>query len=134
MTSAIHPWRELQGLPEWACRFVDLPDGVLGATDHDRQVIFLARGMSQAQRRSTLAHELRHVTRPAEREHCVDQVACARLIPLDRLIDALRWCLDKRELADELWVDLATVETRLASLSENEQATIEEALDDPIYE
>lgn len=117
-------------MEEWTCRIVAMPEGVLGATDHPARVIYLARGLSQAQRRATLAHELQHVRTPTNTEHATDHDAVRRLIPLDRLINALRWCLDERELAGELWVDPATVQTRLAELTPEETRLIEEGLDD----
>ncbi len=55
-------------------------------------------------------------------------VAARRLIPHEALIDALRWSLDEHELAEELWVDVATVLARLAGLTEQEKADIDKRL------
>lgn len=130
MTSAVHPWRTLRDLGEgWKCYFVDLPEGTLGSTDVVERKIFLQRGMSQASRRATLQHELTHVVLPSAREHCVDGAAVRQLIPLERLIAAMQWSYDEREIADELWVDVATVRARLDGLTPAEQERVEEALD-----
>lgn len=128
-----HPWRVLRSLPEWTVRFVDLPDGMLGGTDHEGRVIYLARGLTQAQRRATLAHELQHVDRgpvpPAlveldEAE--VDQAAARELIPLASLVEAVQWCheQDVAEMAEELWVDPDTLLTRLQHLHPAERHAI----------
>lgn len=100
--------------------------GVLGLTDGRRQ-IYLHPHQSQAQRRSTLAHELAHIelghllgcTPHEERE--ASALAAGWLVPLDRLVDAARWARSVEELADELWVDVDTVLTRLSTLAETEQ-------------
>lgn len=117
-------------MEDWTLHFVDLPAGVLGATDTEARTIYLRPGMTQAQRRSTLAHELEHAADPSSLEHCVDEVAVRKLIPLDVLADALRWSLDEYELSRELWVDVPTVRARLGSLTDDEKDQIERMLDD----
>jgi uncharacterized protein DUF955 len=95
--------------------------------------IWLARGLTQAERRCTLTHELVHRERgpvpvdpvgAAREERVVDEISSRRLIPLDALIDALRWTRQSRELADRLWVDEPTLHTRLDRLDESELATL----------
>lgn len=125
-----HPWRTLRQMEDWTLEFAHLPAGVLGATDAQARTIYLKPGMTQAQRRSTLAHELEHVADPVALEHCVDAEAVRKLIPLDRLTEALRWSYDEYEMSRELWVDVPTVRARLAGLTKDEQDEIERALDD----
>lgn len=130
MTHLVHPWRELRGMDDWTCRIVDLPGDLLGVTDANERTIYLQRGLTQAQRRATLAHELQHARRPGDREHCVDATAVRHLIPLHALIEALRWSRDEHELSECLWVDEQTVRARLDGLTADEQRQVEEALDD----
>lgn len=129
-----HPWRRA-GRRE--IRLAPL-DGLLGAYDPDTGIIWISHGLTQAERRSTLAHELAHAERgdeacctpwhEAKQERVVDEVAARALISLDRLAEALRWAVDERELAEELWVDTDTVRTRLDRLSVVERDYIEDRL------
>ncbi|PWJ22817.1 uncharacterized protein DUF955 [Branchiibius hedensis] len=112
-------------MTDWQVVFCEFPDGVLGSTDCEARTIYLQRGLTQAQRRSTLAHELAHAVDPSSLEHCVDQAAVRQLIPLQRLADALAWSQDEYELARELWVDVPTVRVRLEGLTEDERDEIE---------
>lgn len=111
--------------------FAHLPPGQVGETCYVTQTITLARGQTQAQRRSTMAHELLHAERPApleslaeKDEHQVTVEAARRLIPFPALLDALRWARTMHELADELWVDEDTVQTRLEHLHPSERTKI----------
>lgn len=88
--------------------------------------------MTQAERRSALAHEIAHlVSGPAivghvdRDERRVTAQAARWLIPLDCLVDAMLWANDDYELADELWVDVYTVRARLAYLTPLESAELE---------
>lgn len=115
--------------------FATLPAGVLGLTDHREHTITLAAGMTQAQRRSTIAHELEHAARPpflrcyaAAEERVVDRLAARRLIGLEELVDACRWAHNLHELADECWVDEDTMRTRLEHLRPGERAELVEVL------
>ncbi len=100
----------------------------------DGSDIWLDRRLLQAERRSTLAHELEHVRRG--HTACVDdateldvRLAVAReLIPLDRLVDALLWSSIEEDLADELWVDVDTIKDRLAGLDAYETEFVEKAI------
>ncbi|WP_242657903.1 hypothetical protein [Mycobacterium kubicae] len=60
----------------------------------------------------------------------MDELAPRRLIPLPALIDAYRWCPagHPAELADELWVDIPTLRTRMATLDPFEVAELEHHL------
>ncbi len=127
-----HPWRTLRTMPEVELHLVELPDGVLGATDGER--IWLERRQRQAQRRSTLTHELEHLERghtgcqsPAV-EADVEDAAARKLIPLTALAEAIVWANSEVELAQDLWVDLAMVRTRLARLTPEEHGYIEDLI------
>lgn len=132
-----HPWRALRALADWTVVIRPLPPGLLGYTDHQTRTIHLRAGMSQAQRRATLAHELQHVERGPVLRHLVDideaqvdEATARHLIPLESLLSAVRWChqWNVAELADELWVDQATVRTRLAHLHPAERHAITRAV------
>ena len=134
-----HPWRRLRDLPQWDVVWCDLPVGTLGFTDHDTRTIWLQRGQLQAQRRSTLAHELEHVARGpvpakpvlrAREEAAVEQAAARQLINLEALGEALAWATTPAEVADELWVDEALLLTRLQHLHPAEKAYLKRRLDD----
>ena len=132
-----HPWRTLREMGGWTLLIAHLPAGVLGVTDHATRTIVLAPGQTQRQRRCTIAHEIAHAEREpfpvehsAAEERVVDVLAARRLIPFDRLLDAWRWARDLTELADELWVDEATLAVRLAHLHPSERTKLKEASDD----
>lgn len=134
-----HPWRELRALNDWTLFFAALPEGVLGFTCWRTRSVTLCRGMSQAQRRSTIAHELEHIrTGPAhpdqvlqaKDELAADKASARRLVDLRALGEAMAWSEDVDEIADELWVDRETVLTRLAHLHPAERAYLQRRLDD----
>ena len=123
-----HPWRELRDRwPHWRVRFADL--AVAGLTCWRTRTITLDRGLLQAERRSTLAHELEHVRRgpvpeaywPRE-EIAVEVAAARRMIDLQDLGEALAWGLNLHEVADELWVDVEMLQARLDHLTGDERA------------
>lgn len=105
---------------------------------HEHRTIALASDLTQAQRRSTLAHELVHAERgdvaccsgwhEGKQERRVERTAARRLISVDALVDALLWADDERELAEVLWVDVDTVRARLDGLTAVEKQTIEQRL------
>lgn len=131
-----HPWRRFRSLVDWTLQWMSLPDGVVGVTDYAARTVTLARDLSQVERRCTIAHETEHVVAgpvpefywPRE-EARIDQVVARRLIPLEDLVEALRWAHDIHELADELWVDVPTVRVRLVSLTGVEVAAVRARLD-----
>ena len=123
-----HPWRRLRALTDWTLRWAVLPDGILGLTDHRSQIIVLATGMGQAERRSTLAHELEHVDGRTHEPTC-DRNAARSLLPDVRPIgEALAWAHDLDEAVDELWVDRPLLEVRLAALHPCERAYLRRRL------
>lgn len=126
-----HPWRALRHLgDEWTLKWAPLAGVVdkLGHTTWHDKTITLDPDQGQAQRRSTLAHELVHVERGPwadghedREERVVDQLAARRLIGIRQLGEALAWSHDLAEAADELWVDEATLQIRLKHLHPSER-------------
>lgn len=111
-----------------------LPVGVAGLWRGE--TIWLCCTLGRAGRRSVLTHELVHVQRgqvPAwiveREERTVDEIAAQRLIPIERLVDGLRWSQREAELAEVLDVDVYTVRVRLATLTPDEMRTVESLLD-----
>lgn len=126
-----HPWRRLRTLVDWTLQWALLPGGVVGVTDWAHRTITLDVRLTQVERRCTIAHELEHVARGpapawdvAREEAAVDDVVARYLIPLDRLAAAVAWSLDPHEIADELWVDVPTLEARARGLTEGERAVL----------
>lgn len=116
-------------MSSWDLVWERLPVEIVGLIDHHHRRITLDPRQTQAERRSTIAHELVHAERgPAPRcpwweareERITDAVAARRLIGLHQLGEALAWSSDLDEVADELWVDVPTVEARLAHLRPGE--------------
>lgn len=124
-----HPWRALRSMADVEVVFDDLPEGVLGTTRGRR--VTIANGLLQGERRATASHEAIHLERghgqgcnPAA-ERSVEEESARRLITLPALADALCWAHDEWEVADECWVDVQTVRTRIDTLTSWEQAYIE---------
>lgn len=64
----------------------------------------------------------------------VQEEAARLLIPIEMLLDALRWTSDPVELAAECWVDVRTLTVRLESLTLEERAQVDElarTIEDP---
>lgn len=136
-----HPWRHLAGLAHinlrWSHDDQEL-DGALGWFYLDQAEIVMDGRQTQAQRRSTLAHELVHVERgdqpmgcdilDARQESLVAREAARRLIGIRHLGEALAWAHDLAEAADELWVDEPTLRTRLEHLHPAERAYLRRRL------
>lgn len=126
-----HPWRALRNLgDEWTLKWAPLAGVVdkLGVTTWHDKTITLDPDQGQAQRRSTLAHELVHVERGpfseiyrGREERKVDAVAARRLIGIRELGEALAWAADLAEAAEELWVDEPMLRARLEHLHPSER-------------
>lgn len=131
-----HPWRAFRDhFPDWTVVWSPMV-GDLGLTTWDDKTVTLDPDQDQAQRRSTLAHELVHIERGPFHESCldreertVDDTAARRLITLDQLAQAMVWAYDVAELARELWVDTEIARVRLANLTEEEGRELERRLD-----
>lgn len=122
----------------WVLLWEHLPGRQLGETDFDAQTITLDKRLRQATRRCTIAHELEHVARGpapedpillAKEEESIDRAVARRLIPFPKLEAAIRWSRDPHEIADELWVDLPTLEARIRGLHPSERAALMRALE-----
>jgi len=98
------------------------------------RTVILERSLSQRERRCSLAHEIVHVERgdecrqAARVEVAVHAVAARRLVTLEELVAGLRWTKSPHVLADELWVDVPTLECRVDSLTDHERLWIDERL------
>ena len=95
--------------------------------------IWILDGLTVAERRCTLTHELIHLERgdtghqSDKVERLVEREAARRLIPFDNLLEA-DWAQPLEKIADDLWVDEATLEVRLATLSEPERSRLHDHL------
>lgn len=116
----IHPWRRLRALTQFKLEWHD--GGLMGDTDFTGSTISLRRGMTQAQRRSTILHECLHAERgpvpmglAAREELRVRKHTAELLLPNVREIaDAMAWAQgDIGAAADELWVDVGILRDRL---------------------
>lgn len=132
-----HPWRTAAERYPHITIVCDhpLPRGVRGLLKDS--TIWLCRTLTQAERRSVLSHELLHLQRgiaspgfQEREERIVDELAARRLIPIADLSRALCATRDPDTLAEELWVDQHTVQTRMATLDPLETAELEHALGD----
>lgn len=131
-----HPWRWLRSHPhitvEWSD---DLPADVMGRANFATNTIVLAKGLTQAERRSTCWHEVQHLLRGpvtahlSEREERqVEAIVARDLIPFPALVEAMLWSLDDYEIADELSVDVGLVRARLEGLTPVESMALERSL------
>src|SRR6188472_1323414 len=132
-----HPWRRFSELTDWSLRWAELPPGVMGRTCHRTRTVTLALGMSQAERRCTIAHETEHIERgpvPAQQasreELAIERRVARLLIPsVPELVDAMCWAAGHLETAaDALWVDDYLLPVRLSSLSDRERNYVERRL------
>jgi hypothetical protein len=135
MTTAIHPWRRFAELRHVRLLWHD--GGEAGVTDFVDATVSLRRGMTQAERRTTVLHECLHVERGpvpvtlAEREELrVEKLTARLLLPdLEVVAAALAWTRDLYEAADELWVDEQALRVRLEHLDPREHAWLAARLD-----
>ncbi|WP_231894093.1 MULTISPECIES: hypothetical protein [unclassified Gordonia (in: high G+C Gram-positive bacteria)] len=132
-----HPWRDARDREHLNITFERLADGRRGCLRGDR--VTINTGDDQAQRRSTLAHELVHDERrvfPTDRvlrareELTVERIAARRLIQLEALVDALLWSRDARETAAELWVDVPMLVVFVQSMTEEEKVWVGKQLEE----
>lgn len=123
LLAMFHPWRLLRDLTTWTMLWEVPSSGARAEIHWPSQTITMHPRLLQAERRSVLAHELEHVARgpfpgwAREREEeTVNAAAARKLIDIRRLGEALAWSTDAHEVADELWVDVPTIEARLRHL------------------
>lgn len=135
MQYAYDPWAQLAALPD--IRLYWRHQRPCGAYHHHDRAIFLRHGLTEAQSRSTLAHELVHAERGdvelseaalnARQELVVEREAARRLISLQALADAVRWTCHPGEVAEVLSVDVGTLRARLQHLTDDERAVLDAA-------
>ena len=116
-----NPWRALHQSPDITLLWARL-DGCLGLWHERSRTMILDPRQSQVERRCTLAYEAvraerRHDGPQSEREDASVRLEAARkLIDIYDLGDKIVWAQDPAELADELFVDEATLLTRMQHL------------------
>lgn len=111
-----------------------------GWYDAERNVVVVRAGMSLAERRSTLAHELVHVeahdvvrggvwrdVHEEGMEARADEIAARNLIRISDLIDAVCETADYDSTAAALGVDVDLLRARLATLTPAERWHLEQA-------
>lgn len=134
-----HPWRALRRMSNVTLRWEPLPEGMLGMTDFDTNEVILdpEQNKTQADRRSTLTHELHHLLRGpvplwrrSREENECDHLAARLLMPDVKVIgDALAWAnMDLAVAAEELWVDEDMLRIRLDRLHPSERGYLKRRL------
>lgn len=109
----------------------------MGLTRFAERTISLRRGMTYAERRSTVLHECLHVERgavpmglAAKEEERVARETARLLLPDVRAVgEALAWALTLEEAADDLAVDLDVLRTRLEHLHPAERGYLRHRLE-----
>lgn len=136
-----HPWRAFSRLTDWRLRWASLPDGTYGRTCWRTRTVTVAEGLSQAERRCTIAHETQHIYRgpvpleAGQRGHLREELQIDRNVSLllmpsiHTVADALAWSHGNlEEAADELWVDDLMLQVRLSSLRSTEHEYVQRRL------
>lgn len=140
---ALDPYALLIEHPDITLVFADLPAGERGRWYPDLHVIMLHEGLTQAERRCTLTHELVHRMRGDSHAEGVEHVRQERschntvarlLIPFPSLLAAMQWGRDPQEIAEELWVDVETLHARIHALSPAESAALTDGLESTLEE
>lgn len=124
--SSWNPWAALAERVHLKLRWVE--HGRRGCINFATREIQLRRSMAPEERRCVLSHELVHDERgpvprwlTAREESAVRLESARRLIGLDDLADALLWSSFITEVAEQLAVDVPTLQARLTGLSEVER-------------
>lgn len=132
------PWRDVaERHPDVVIKRTDcLP--ARGAWIEAAGVILLEVTLDRPNRNGVLAHEVAHLDLGHSRsgipwfdrrqEYDADRLAAARLLPIERLVEGLRWCSWETELAEHLDVPLDLVRRRLADLTAEEKDLLAERL------
>ena len=128
-------WRALRRLAHVTLEWHD--GGKMGSVRHSTQTISLRRGLSWAERRCTVQHELIHLERGpaplgwvAQDEERVRRETAQRMIPDIRPVgDAIAWALSEEEAADELGVDVRVLRYRIKHMSPMERSWLAARLD-----
>lgn len=115
----------------------ELPDRVQACVDHERRIIWVAAGLSPAQRRSVVAYELGEMHQgPAPVDPCLaaayrraaEEWAALMLIPTEEFIAAWVGCLDLSAMAARCGVDLPTFRCRIRAASDADQDAVIQAI------
>lgn len=137
-TDLMDPYAILADHPDLSLVIAPLPRGERGRWYADLHVIMISDRLTQAERRCTLTHELVHRMRGDQhvsddltnhrQERTCHQTVARLLIPFPTLLASMHYGRDPQELADELWVDLETLQTRVCGLNEMEAQVLKAAL------
>lgn len=126
--------------PDWVIRHRPLGGVIPEVLCQRRKVILIDLGANWFAKRCSLAHAVAHLDleHPAavngsstfERwmEKEANGLAARRLIPIRSLAEVLKWTRERHEIAHELQVDLATLETRRAHLHETERGLLRRSI------
>lgn len=107
-----------------------LPNSILGGVDHEKRIIWLARGLSEVQRRCTLAYEIAQFQQgPTPTDPCLaaayrrvaEDWAALMLVPSEAFVDAWAACLDLAAMAARVGVDLQMFRARIRAASDADQ-------------
>lgn len=110
-----------------------LPGNRWAVTDGER--IWMLKSLSQAERRTTLTHELEHIdtgllaAQSSKVEAQLHRSVARKMIPIDMLLAALAWAHSVDELAEECHVDVDTMMARLDSITSDELHDVIEVLE-----
>lgn len=132
----VHPWHLLRAAEHVLLVWHD--GGPMGLAFHATDTISLRRGMTWAQRRCTLLHELLHLERgpvgpgwAAQEEESVRRETARRLLPDIKVVaEAIAWASCEEECADELMVDVPVLRYRLKHLHPAERGYLNRRLSD----
>lgn len=123
------PWTAAASLAGWTIRAAPTPGG--GCCDWSTRTITLDPGLTTAQQRAVLTHELVHAARGpfpkwarAREEAQVSAIAARLLVDLPHLVDAVSWSRHPVVLAELLDVDTDTLAARADCLDAAEEAVI----------
>lgn len=112
---------------------MDLPGRIQGCVDHEQCIIWLSAGLTEVQRRCTLAYEIGQLQQgPTPKDPCTaaahqraaEDWAARVLIPEDGLMAAFRFSCNLPMIAAYLHVDLPTLRARLRGLTDSEQDAV----------
>lgn len=142
MVELVDPYAVLLEHPDITLVREDLPRGQRGRWYPQYRVIMVDRGLTAAEERVTVTHELIHALRADEhlpdawfagrQEQFCHSTVARLLIPLERLAAALQWGRDEQEYADELGVDVETINARIDGLTDTERAFLQEQVGDAL--
>lgn len=116
---------------------VDLPGRLQGCIDHEQQVIWLRAGMTEIERRCTLAFEVAQLQQgPTPEDPCLAAAhqraavewAARMLIDCDDMIAAFARAPRYQDIAELLQVDVPTLRARLRGMTDAEQDGVLEAI------